>query len=201
MAVPLDLHHPDQHHSDQHHPRLSKALLLMLRHPIRGVLFHWNWKAALLSAAIRSAIFFGVNLRAGRISAVKAMLVEAVYAAWASGLFGAITQNLRNARPAWITGLIISVLLPVAFQVFQYIVHWYMGTPLLAASMIVSIAFAGLSSLFNWYAMRRGTLLTGREGHSLFADIKSLPLIALNFTTAIPRALAGLVARRTERAR
>ena len=102
--MPLDLHHPDQHHSDQHHPRLSKALLLMLRHPIRGVLFHWNWKAALLSAAIRSAIFFGVNLRAGRISAVKAMLVEAVYAAWASGLFGAVTQRqaleLLRTEPA-----------------------------------------------------------------------------------------------------
>ena len=186
---------------DQQQPRLSKALLQMLRHPIHAFILGWNWKAAVLSAAIRATIFFTVNLRAGSHKAIKAMLVEAVYAAWASGLFGAITQNLRNAQPAWLTGMVISVLLPVAFQVFQYMVHAYMGTPLLAQSMVASIAFAGLSSLFNWYAMRRGTLITGREGHSLLKDIQSLPIIAFHFVLALPRALTALVTRRLERAR
>src|SRR5260370_8731925 len=114
MAVPLD----EQDQQDQHHPRLSKALLLMLRHPIRGVLFHWNWKAALLSAAIRSAIFFSVNLRAGRASAIKAMLVEAVYAEWPSGLFGAITHNPLNDRPPRLTVSLLPHPPPVPFPPF-----------------------------------------------------------------------------------
>ncbi len=170
-------------------PRLSRAVLALVRHPVRRLLLRWNWKSALLSAAIRATIFFSITLTAGTGRAVKAMLVEAVYAALASGFYGAITQNLRNAQPQWMTGLLLSVLLPLGFLLAQYAVHWAVGTPRLAANMLVSLCFAAVSSLFNWYAMRRGTLLTGAEGHTLANDLRMLPYVIVGFTTALPRML------------
>ncbi|HEX4808990.1 MAG TPA: hypothetical protein VH325_08675, partial [Bryobacteraceae bacterium] len=53
----------------------------------------------------------------------------------------------------------------------------------------VSILVTGIASLFNWFAMRRGTLLTGGEGQSFTSDLKSLPGIIVRFVAVGPLAL------------
>ena len=65
-------------------------------------------------------------------------------------------QAVRNARPKWVTGLLITVLIPAGFQGLEYGMHWLRGTPHLRAAEIASVIMSALSALFNWYAMRRG---------------------------------------------
>lgn len=170
-------------------PSLAQALWLIARHPFQSLVVRWNWKAGLMSAFLRSAIFFFANLSAGEPKAFKAMLVEAAYASLASGVFGAITQKIRNARPEWLTGLVISIGLPGTLQFLQYWVHYWMGTPKLITSMVASLIFAGVSSLFNWYVMRHGTLLTGGEGRTLLHDVCDMPRLVWLFISMGPRML------------
>src|SRR5271168_4189787 len=40
----------------------------------------------------------------------------------------------------------------------------------LSATAIVSLIVSAISALFNWHAMRRGTLLVGNEGRGLRED-------------------------------
>ncbi|MHB1020915.1 MAG: hypothetical protein ACYC46_08800 [Acidobacteriaceae bacterium] len=177
-------------------PQLGAVLGWIVRHPFQALVVRWNWKAGLLSAFLRALIFFFANLSAGGQKAFKAMLVEAVYASLASGVFGAITQKIRNARPEWLTGLMISIGLPGMLQFLQYWVHFWMGTPKLMTSMVASILFAAMSSLFNWYVMRHGTLLTGGEGRTLLHDVCDLPRLLLLFLAAGPRTVLQSYRRR-----
>lgn len=153
----------------------------------------WNWKAAIMSAIYRAPIFFLTTLKAGWKPALSAMLLEGLFRAFASGFYGAITQALRNMKPLWLAILIISVVLPGAVQMLDVIVHWLRGTPNAITGILVSILITGIASLFNWYAMRRGTLLTGGEGQSFASDLKSLPGIIVRFIAAGPLALWHLV--------
>lgn len=80
---------------------LAQALLDMLRSPIRTLVPPWSWKAAVLNAICRALAFFATNLQSGPRAATKAMLVEALFAVFAGGSTGAISQQLRKAEPVW----------------------------------------------------------------------------------------------------
>ena len=45
------------------------------------------------------------------------------------------------------------------------------------------------ASLFNWYSMRHGAMLTGREARPFPADLKRFPALIYGFVTVIPRAI------------
>jgi hypothetical protein len=148
----------------------------------------WNWKAALLSAAIRGGIFFFTTLKAGARHALTATLAEAVFAAVVAGLMGAVTQRLRNATPVWLTGVIVSAGMPCILQLLQYWLHLALGTPHLKAGMMVTFIYAALAMLFNWFAMRHGTLLTAGEGRPLWRDVVGMPKMVAEFLIALPMA-------------
>jgi hypothetical protein len=61
---------------------------------------------------------------------------------------------------------------------------------------IVSVIISGLSALFNWYAMRRGTLLVGGEGDSFGKDLRRLPRLLLNFLIVLPRRVVERIGHR-----
>jgi hypothetical protein len=153
------------------------------------VLNIWNWKAAIMSAIYRAPIFFLTTLKAGWRPALSAMLLEGLFRAFTSGFYGAITQALRSMEPLWLAIFIISVILPGVVQGLDFIVHWIRGTPNGLTGVLVSIIVTGVASLFNWFAMRRGTLLTGGEGQSFAADLRSLPGIIVRFAASGPLAL------------
>jgi hypothetical protein len=88
---------------------LTQALKQMLRSPVKTLVPPWSWKAAAFSAVLRSAAFFVTNIHSGRWQATKAMLVEAVFAVFAGGLIGAISQQLRRAKPLWATAVLVWV--------------------------------------------------------------------------------------------
>ncbi len=103
-----------------------------------------------------------------------ALLAESVFCVVTAGFYGAIIQSLKEAQPSWLTGVLLAVVIPMIFQVLEYLLHWFRGTPHLHVAAIVSLIVSSLSALFNWYAMRRGTLLVGGEGGSFGGDLLRL---------------------------
>ena len=86
---------------------LRQTLRDIVREPFRTLVPPWSWKAAAFAASMRGAAFFATNLQAGRGEATKALVVEAVFAIFAGGLIGAISQHLRNAEPLWATAAVV----------------------------------------------------------------------------------------------
>lgn len=164
---------------------LRDALLSLALRPGTMLFAAWNWKTAAVSALVRASVFFGTNRRTGPHGAVRAMLVEALFSIAAAGLLGAVTQRLRWTRPAWATALIVWLALPAAMVALQAGVHHLAGTRHLRTGLIVSFVFAALASGFNWFAQRRGALLTSSGGSSsLVRDARALPRLLLDFVLA-----------------
>jgi hypothetical protein len=151
----------------------------------------WNTKAAALSALYRAVIFFITTIKAGVGAALAALTIEAGFRIVASGFYGVVAQALRNAHPRGLAALIVMLLLPALIQVLELAVHWKAGTPHLLRGVIVSTVAAGLSSLFMWFAMRRGAFLVGEEARPFREDLKRYPGLLADFLLAIPRWLLG----------
>jgi hypothetical protein len=174
---------PDEKTSDQSFFPLLSALI---RHPMRLVTL-WNWKNALLSIILRGPIFLIAGLRQGWEAGLAALFTESVFCALSAGFYGAVIQILKDAEPQWLTGLFLAAVIPMVFQVLEYLLHWFQGTPHLRVAAIVSLVIGAISALFNWYAMRRGTLLVGGEGKSFGGDLGRLPRLFFGFVAALPR--------------
>jgi hypothetical protein len=166
---------------------LRDALRNIVLHPLRSLVPAWSWKAAGFSALLRATTFFLTNLRAGRFDAVRAGLVEAVFAVFAAGIMGAVSQKLRLAKPIWATGLVVWFAMPLTMLLAQAGVHKLAGTPHLGMGLFLSFCFAAIASSFSWYAMRHGALLGGDAETSMVHDARHLPRICLNYVLALPR--------------
>lgn len=151
----------------------------------------WNWKSALLSVILRGPIFLVAAVRHGWQAAFGALLTESVFCAVSAGFYGAIVQSLKDAEPQWLTGIFLAAVVPLIFQVLEYLLHWFRGTPHLRIAEIISVIVSGLSALFNWYAMRRGTLLVGGEGGKFGGDLRRLPRLLVGFLAILPRKMAS----------
>jgi di/tricarboxylate transporter len=154
----------------------------MVRHPL-GLLADWNWKAALFSAMIRGVIFFTTNLRAGHSQAIRATVVELVYATVAAGFAGAITQRLRHAVPVRLTATVVCIAIPIMMLSLQAFAHTITGTPHMRTGLIVSFLFASIATAFNWFSMSRGAFVTG-EDRSFLRDLIIVPKLLVQFVTA-----------------
>jgi hypothetical protein len=168
---------------------LGRLLVLMARHPARELFALWSWKTAAISAFVRAAIFFFANRHGGGHHPLRAGATEAVFAIFASGLLGAVTQRLRFARPVWATALVVWLGMPLLMLAAQIAVHSAAGTKHLRAGVVSSFVFAAVASGFTWYAMAQGTLLAGREATSAASDAKAMPRVVLGFLLAGPQAL------------
>ena len=147
----------------------------------------WNWKAAVLSVVLRAPIFLVAGFRRGWAGALSAVLTESVFCAATAGFFGSIVQSFRSAQPQWLALLLITLILPALSQTLEYLLHLVRGTPHLRLAEIASTFVSALSALFNWYVMRRNTLLVGPEGNRFSSDLVRLPGLLLGFVTALPR--------------
>jgi|WetSurMetagenome_2_1015567.scaffolds.fasta_scaffold195289_2 hypothetical protein len=165
----------------------------LFRHPGRMLVGRWHWKSAIASSLIRANIFLATNWSAGPEAAAGAMVAEFVYRFLAAGFYGALTQSFRRAEPPWAALLTVSLLLPAVSHSVELLLHWLRGTPNLRVSILASVCFTGATTVFNWYAMRRGVLLVG-EGHASFwGDLCRVPGIlvdlfrdAVRFTRRLP---------------
>lgn len=161
----------------------------LVRDPYRNVVQRWNWKSALFSAIARAAVFFTVNLSAGLDAALSAMFVDLLFRISTAGFYGGLTQTLKRAEPAWQGAVASLIILPLCNHSIEFMVHWAHGTARLRSSIMVSVCLTAWSTLFTWYAMRKGALLASGEGDSLVRDMLRMPRIVAGFVAAGPSAL------------
>jgi hypothetical protein len=170
-------------------------LVRLVRHPVKHLLHNWNWKSAVLSSLLRATLFFFTNISAGLPAAVAALKTELVFRVITSGFYGALTEAFREAEPPWAAALAVAILLPFANHSLELVVHWIRGTHNLFASILASVIFTAISTLFNFHLMRRGALIVGSGRSSLISDLIRMPKLALEFIVWLPRTLARLASR------
>jgi hypothetical protein len=184
---PLPLPREDLTPSELAAPTVGAAFSGILLHPVRHLVRRWNWKSAVLSSLLRATIFFFTNLVAGWHAALGAMFAELALRSVTSGFYGAITESVSLARPAWAATAVAMVALPLMAHSMEFVVHWVRGTPKLGVSIGTSVIFTALSTAFNLYAMRRGILVTSRNSKSLGHDLGQIPPLLVAFALAGPR--------------
>jgi hypothetical protein len=167
-------------------PTVGEVLRHFMQKPGKYLLARWNWKSAVLSSILQSAIFFFSNLNGGLHAAFSAMTTELLFRGATSGFYGAVTEALRDAEPPWAAALTAMLLLPLASVASEFLVHWLRGTPNIAASIAASMVFTALSTLFNLYAMRRDVLVVGSSRRSLRQDLIRLPHLLFDFAILAP---------------
>jgi hypothetical protein len=163
---------------------VAQALSALLRNPWQHVVLRWNSKAAVLSAFFRGVIFLIASVKSHHAGRASGVFAEALFGAVSAGFFGALTQSLRFAQPEWLAALLLAGVFPLAFQLGDFTFHAALGTQVFLIGMISSAVFTVLSSGFNLYIMRRGTLLVGEEGNPFSQDLSALPRLALMFVVA-----------------
>ena len=154
----------------------------------------WNWKAAVFSVMMRAPVFAIVAIKRGPEVIAGAVLTEAAVCAFNAGTYSSIVQVLRNRKPVWLVATIVTVVLPVCGQVVEYFVHLWHGTPHTTIAVIISSVMGAISYLFNWYAMKQGTLVMGSGHSSLGADLKRIPILLYRFFLLGPRWLGRRLA-------
>ena len=169
---------------------MGSVLRSLVRDPVRHLVLRWNWKAALMSSLFRALLFLCVNLAAGWPAAVRAMSTELVFRFTTAGFYGAVTETLAAARPAWAATAAAMILLPCMNHSLEFFVHWMRGTPNLAASIASSVVFTAISTAFNLYAMQRGTLTVGEGSRPLRHDLCRVVPLFFSFLIAGPRMIA-----------
>lgn len=164
---------------------LGGVLSDLFAHPGEMLIRRWNWKSAILSSIVRGLLFFFTNLSAGYAAAWSALVTELAFRGVTAGFYGALTQALRDAKPAWTGTVAALILLPVTGHSVELAVHWVRGTARLGTSLTVSVAFTAVSTAFNLFAMRRGVLIVGAGGGSIGSDLLRTPALLVQFVLAI----------------
>jgi hypothetical protein len=167
----------------------------LLRNPFNSIVLKWNWKSSLFSSSFRALVFLCANLTAGWRAATGAMIAEFIYRGISAGFYGAITQAFRTVEPAWTAGLVAIIVVPLISHSIELAIHIIRGTPKIITSVIASVCFTIVSTLFNLYAMRRGALVVGRDGDSVAGDLRRVPRLIWDFLGAPVLAVRRLAAQ------
>ncbi|MGB7760773.1 MAG: hypothetical protein WBL61_13150 [Bryobacteraceae bacterium] len=171
-----------------------QAAAAVIARPWKTFVVDWNWKAALLSALFRGILFLIVAVPRGP-GAMRLVWIELAFRILVGGFWGSLQQAFRGARPAWLAGLLVAVLLPATAHALEYLALQAGHATHIGAGMVVSIAVSVGSLLLNWFLMRKGVLITGNGSDSLGADLRRLPRLLAAFflapSIALRRAVIG----------
>lgn len=165
---------------------VPEVLRELIGHPGQMLVRRWNWKSAVFSSILRALIFLFANLTAGWRAATGAMLAEFLYRAATAGFYGALTQAFRRVEPVWMASIAVMILLPLASHSLELAIHLLRGTPKIITSLVTSVGFTWISTLFNLYVMRRGVLLVDPAANSLRSDLRQVPRLIVEFVAALP---------------
>jgi hypothetical protein len=165
----------------RHATSVRSAIASLANDPQELLVRRWNWKSAFYSSLIRSSLFLAANLSAGWKAATGAMAAEFVYRAVSAGFYGAMTQAFRKVEPHWKGSISAVLIITAVSHSIEFLIHWMRGTPNLVTSIAISVVFTAISTLFNLHAMRSGVLVTGRDGRSLWEDLRELPSLLASF--------------------
>lgn len=144
---------------------------------------HWNWKSAMLSAGSRGLIFFIACASSGWAAALTAMNIEFIFRAVISGWFGSLTERVARYDAPW-SSVVLLFGLTVAAHLAEWALHAAAGTTQLTLGLAASVAFSVLSTAFNLFAMRRGTLVVGAGRRTMRDDLLAMPALIRDFVRA-----------------
>jgi hypothetical protein len=168
--------------------RIFDVFRYLFLHPLETMVYRWNWKAAVLSALLRSPIFFTAYLlqKQGLLIALGAMLAQFVFRTLFGGVNGSIIQAFRKVEPAWHAVLTIPLVLATFSHVVEFIVQSgydaVTGTHGKTKAILFSILISVVSAVFNLFAMRRGALLVKDESRQSFGrDLIRMPWLIFEF--------------------
>jgi hypothetical protein len=156
----------------------------------------WNWKAAILSAVIRSFIYLLTTMKHSSRSELHTIAAEMFYVVLTAGIYSAVQQRVLDVQPRWLSNLIVVAAIPVLSQSVEYIMHVAAGTPNLRTATISVLSFGLLSALFHLHVMRKGAMLVGSESRPFSDDLKRMPSLVVSFI-AVPVLAIMEVARRS----
>lgn len=168
---------------------LGGAAAYVLTHPWRVFVIGWNWKTAFLSAICRAALWPVAILGHVKVfsrDSVRGFWIELVFRMAVGGSWGSLLQAFRAARPAWLAGIYLAVLLPGIALLLEYLTLRVGGARHVGTITITSIAFSVVSLLVNWGLMRKGMLLTGRGTASLVTDLRGIFALMTGLGSAGP---------------
>jgi hypothetical protein len=139
------------------------ALAGLIRHPLHFLRTRWNWKAALLSAAVRGSLFFGTTIDLGLAVALRSLMVDATFRIPLAGTCAAVIQEVRWAEPRWAMIVVAVIGVPIAAHAIEISAHAIAGTPLLWHGVAASVSLSAVSSAAELVLMRHGVLLVGAD--------------------------------------
>jgi len=148
-------------------------MLVPTRSLLRQALSCWNWKCAILSAVMRSAVYLMAMSRKGFQGSLAVVLVEIAYATLTAGIYAGMHQRALDLRPRLLGNLVIAIGVPALSQILDWAVHRVTGAAVTGRATLAVCLFAGASALIHLYFMRRGAFLSG-IGTSLADDFRSL---------------------------
>ncbi len=188
---------------------VADVILSLVQHPLQ-ILTRWNWKSALMGAMLRASFYFTVY-KASRESwlvTMTAVLVELSFRFFTSGISGSLVQSFRRAKPAWLATTIVTISLPVFSHTIEFITHYaqeeYFANVFAPSinnarqkAFAVSVLVSVISAAFNIFIMRHGVLLVGAgtETKSLWADLKSVPWLIIQFVSFLPSQIIRFLER------
>jgi hypothetical protein len=147
---------------------------------------YWNWKCALLSAAVRSLVYLLAMARSGSLT---------------SGIYAGMQQRALALRSRQLGNLVIALGVPALAQFLDWLAHHAVGPAAPHKALFAVCMFTLISGLFHLHIMRRGVFLTGHAGRTLAADFRRMPRLILDFIRspiALLSALNGRIARSAE---
>lgn len=182
---------------------LTLVLAEICRHPKRFLFDGWNWKAAVLTVLFRAPVFIISTHRHGLQTMATAGIVESVFRIVITGINASITQAIEWTEPQWMVAILVLAAIPGVTMGLEGIAHWLASTPNLRAGLVASLTLSVLSSGFNWFSMRRGALLVGRESSSFGTDLSRMPTLIGRFVASpaliICRAMKLMLNRSTRK--
>jgi hypothetical protein len=166
--------------------RLSEITAYLLKHPWRGMILRWNWKAATLSALLRASIYLTAYFKHGMAEAIGVTLVLSIFRFLFGGVNGAIIQSYRRVQPAWHAVLTVPLLLAALSHLIEFVVltgyDQVFGTVGKKNAILISVVVSIISAIFNLFAMRRGALIVRDESmQSFWRDLIRMPWLIFEF--------------------
>jgi len=162
---------------------------------------YWNWKCALLSAAVRSLVYLLAMARSGSHGKLAILAVEIAYVTLTSGIYAGMQQRALALRSRQLGNLVIALGVPALAQFLDWLAHHAVGPAAPHKALFAVCMFTLISGLFHLHIMRRGVFLTGHAGRTLADDFRRMPRLILGFILrpiALLSTLNGRIARSAE---
>jgi hypothetical protein len=161
----------------------------------------WNWKCALMSAAVRSLVYLIAMTRSGSHGRLAVIAVEMVYVTLTAGVYAGMQQRALSLRSHMFGNLIVVLGVPGLAQLLDWLAHSIVGPAAPSRAILAASIFALVSALFHLHVMRHGVFLTGRAGRTLADDFRRIPRLVLDFVLLPYLLLVGGTARVARTAR